>query len=154
MITNFWILYIALFSRSQLGMSRGGFIKLLVRRVIHKSVSHLFIISTYLSPALALLVFAIGVGGRVIGALVVSLLTALHELYARSRFASIESSAGSVPMLIFAYGRRMKETRNGNEIDNYANFSFILLECNTKLKFFFDNKSKTHCVSSNQFLIA
>lgn len=103
MITNFWILYIALFSRSQLGMSRGGFIKLLVLRVIHKSVSHLFIISTYLSPALALLVFAIGVGGRVIGALVVSLLTALHELYARSRFASIESSAGSVPMLIFAY---------------------------------------------------
>lgn len=36
----------------------------------------------------------------------------------------------------------MKETRNGNEIDNYANFSFILLECNTKLKFFLITRAK------------
>lgn len=143
MITNFWILYIALFSCSQLGMSRGGFIKLLVRRVIHNFFYHFYILVACASatcfcnrrwwasnrrscrlaangPARALR----------------SITLCFNRIF--SRFGSDAD---------FCVWRRMKETRNGNEIDNYANFSFIFVVCNTKLKFFFfDNKSKTYCV--------
>lgn len=84
-----------------------------------------------------LLVSAAVVGGRVASALDVLQLTVRPELFARSRSASIGSSADLAPMLISSLRKGVEvilrgfcESRNGNEIDNNANFnSTIFNQC-------------------------